>query len=406
MDKTRETSGIVNYISNTIKSSYSFIMLYCIVGFICYQIYLAYINTDEKNIPIYSFLIILPIIGLFIYITYKYVFTKQEFMLFMTTIGVVFIALLVILVMMQTNLSKYIFNKYILFSVIGLISLFGLTIIYTLFSSRIRKTTGWSGFFINLLFYIPCIISDFIKYLINDFNQTPRTLFILFIIEILLVIFYIYLTPVIHKKINENAMVLLKDPIFLSTAIRIDTKIGDFNKEDKIPITDVLLVDGVEITQNIRSTFSISLWIYINAMSSSKMGYGKETNIFNYAQHPQITYYNNNNNENTYTIYISKNDKYTIALSYQKWNNLVFNYNGNNVDIFLNGELNRTIPFTNELPVFSNSDIMVVGTDNGKLNNDAIYGSICNVTFYKIPLTKNAIISNYNLLVTKNPPIL
>ena len=91
-------------------------------------------------------------------------------------------------------------------------------------------------------------------------------------------------------------MVLLKDPIFLSTAIRIDTKIGDFNKEDKIPITDVLLVDGVEITQNIRSKFSISLWIYINPMSSSKMGYGKETNIFNYAQHPQITYYNNNNN--------------------------------------------------------------------------------------------------------------
>jgi len=48
---------------------------------------------------------------------------------------------------------------------------------------------------------------------------------------------------------------------------------------------------------------------------------------------------------------------------------------------------------------------MVVGQDNGQVNNDSIYGSICNIVYYKNPMTNIDIINNYNLLMYKNPPV-
>jgi hypothetical protein len=55
---------------------------------------------------------------------------------------------------LQTKLSKYIFNKYLLYIVIALIIIFGLSIVSTLLAVTLRRQPGWTGFFSNLLFYI------------------------------------------------------------------------------------------------------------------------------------------------------------------------------------------------------------------------------------------------------------
>ena len=78
------------------------------------------------------------------------------------------------------------------------------------------------------------------------------------------------------------------------------------------------------------------------------------------------------------------------------------------VDIFINGVLERSYTFKgNEIPIFDKKDIITIG--GGKIGNnfqsDGLYGSMCNIVYYKKPLSQLAIIYNYNLLSIKNPPI-
>jgi hypothetical protein len=70
------------------------------------------------------------------------------------------------------------------------------------------------------------------------------------------------------------------------------------------------------------------------------------------------------------------------------------------VDLFINGILEKTYKFSDNTPIYSNSDQINIGELNGA------YGSICNVIYYRAPLTKPEIASYYNLLSLRNPPVL
>ena len=44
-------------------------------------------------------------------------------------------------------------------------------------------------------------------------------------------------------------------------------------------------------------------------------------------------------------------------MPYQKWNNIVFNYFSTHVDIFINGNLEKSISLNKEnFPIYNNSD--------------------------------------------------
>jgi len=89
-------------------------------------------------------------------------------------------------------------------------------------------------------------------------------------------------------------------------------------------------------------------------------------------------------------IYINKN------MLLQKWNNIIINFNGGTLDIFLNGELvNSSI----EVIPYMKLDPLNVGSDNG------INGGICNVVYYKKPLSITNIYYIYNNMKNKNPPV-
>lgn len=389
-----------------------------ICAFICYQIYLA--STDDslfqKNSMFYVAIILIPLVTIFTYILYGYTLDKQEIVLLYVTLGLTLAILLVLYILIYSGLSKLIFNEYLLYTLSIGITLVGLAIVYNVFSERLRKQVGWSGFFVNMLFYIPCLISDFIKYFIKETNETPRTTFILFIVEILLILWILYIYPLMQSIINMNSVLLLDKPVMLSGATRIDSDLqsSGFNKVIP-PIVGSELTNGaVEPELDINEKFSLSMWIYINPLSSSKMGYanGAETNIFNYgylngssdSHHPQIVHIGSNG-QNNIRFYLTNEAKYDMMMPYQKWNNIVFNYNGNSADIFINGTLEYSYLFSNDKPSFQKTDIIVVGQDNGQVNNDSIYGSICNVVYYKNPMTNIDIINNYNLLMYKNPPV-
>ena len=156
-----------------IEQSPIIIIILGICAFICYEIYLA--STDDslfqKNSMFYVAIILIPLVSIFTYILYGYTLDKQEIVLLYVTLGLALSILLVLYIFIYTGLSKLIFNQYLLYTLSIGITLGGLAIVYNVFSERLKKQIGWSGFFVNMLFYIPCLLSDFIKYFIKEFTD-------------------------------------------------------------------------------------------------------------------------------------------------------------------------------------------------------------------------------------------
>jgi hypothetical protein len=148
------------------------------------------------------------------------------------------------------------------------------------------------------------------------------------------------------------------------------------------------------------------MWVYLNNQPPNNKSYSKETEIFNYGDgKPRITYLNDtmiDKGKDKYIFYLSNNTNYSYSLTLpsQKWNNIVFNYYSDKVDLFINGNLERTYTFNKNIPMYLASDVVTIGS------RDGLDGAICNVNYYLEPLTKSQITIAYNLLMTKNPPTL
>lgn len=81
----------------------------------------------------------------------------------------------------------------------------------------------------------------------------------------------------------------------------------------------------------------------------------------------------------------------------QRWNNIIINYYGGTLDIFINGEM--VASKINVAPYIINT-ALTVGMDNG------INGDICNLIYYKSPMNKSDIYRMYHIFKNKNPPII
>ena len=98
---------------------------------------------------------------------------------------------------------------------------------------------------------------------------------------------------------------------------------------------------------------------------------------------------NENNDENSYIVEVDT----------QKWNQFIFNYTANSVDLFLNGSLEKTFRFEHDNPpVYTANDMVVIGA------NDGVDGAISNIHYYVGNLTRSQVANSYNLLMKKNPP--
>ncbi len=94
--------------------------------------------------------------------------------------------------------------------------------------------------------------------------------------------------------------------------------------------------------------------------------------------------------ENSKIVY----EKTNILL--QKWNNVIINYTGGTLDIFLNNDLIKSI---GKIVPFMNNDVLTIGSENG------LFGGVCNVVYFKTPLTSSQIYYLYNMVKDKTPPI-
>ena len=267
-------------------------------------------------------------------------------------------------------------------SLIISIVIVGISTLNNFIGRYLNNSNTWTGFLLNLIVYIPCLFEDLVKYFKQEYGLTSSVTFILFAIEMLLIAAYVLIPKLLSSAIKTDAIPVTSDPLFLDISA---TK--TFDKED----------DG--IYKNKRTNYAFSMWVYLNQQTSST----QNANIFTYGEvYPKIEYIKctDDTGKDKYRFTIGE-QSYDIAMQGQKWNHIVVNFNENDtVDIFMNGNLERTFKTSNRQTMENSLPNKInIGSNNG------LYGAICNINYHKTPLTPNQIAQTYNLLYNKNPPV-
>ena len=403
--------------------------LVCVI-FTAAVIYIA--STDKKALTnryyIYSALIILPILvgSAMILPVFRAGVKPHTFMLIMLMVVTSIVAIYYFL--RNMNPKTVIWTNYILFAFVAFSIVAILAIVYKVFVKYLKNVGGWAGFVIKLLFFIPCLFLDLVQYLVNDYNNTPKIVGVVFIIQLIVIAGYIFL-PKLYKQIvkytNES---LVNQPIPLIRESKIANndmfKLAEFTRQDSYLRFDPVHPDG-NISNQYRQNFSVSMWVFVNNRGERM----RETPIFRYGNadmesnslgKPLIVYSNEPSqpdNQDQYTVYFANSTKnpsptYTFSAPPQKWNNFVVTYNEAKVDLFVNGDLVYSHTFENTknsnttaYPLFGKYDVMTVGYGNRDDGTKGVRGSICNVNYYKTPLSMADVANNYNLLKNKTPPL-
>lgn len=288
-------------------------------------------------------------------------------------------------------LNYFIWGTTILLSFIILI---GLLLLFYLLGNYLKSFDGITGKIINFIFYVPCLLSNIIDYIISEFRITTKPVLIVFVIELILILIYITMPWLMDKYLSKNSISIYNNTTLL-------------NEPVIIPMHEnaVLMNDYDNTGNNYRRNYAISLWFNLNKHSINSESYVTENSIFDYGNgKPKITYIYDNSDEfkkDKFIFYFTNADKsnYEITLPSQKWNHVVFNYFSSHVDLFINGVLERTFTFKDNYPSYSSTDAITLGNDQN------LSGAVSNVTYYKNTLDPTFIANLYNLFIVKNPPI-
>lgn len=415
------------------------------------SVIIYYASTDNhaltSRLYFYLFFIMIPCgIGLYmgknLFAGESASITNENIYTYIPYISAIFFFILFINLIPRTASTILLFN-YLTYLLLFLIIIVGLAIVYFVFVNFFKQQTGTLGLFIHFIFYIPCLLSDFIQYLKEDLAITPPIVFLLFIIEIILIIVYFYV-PKMASFINKlNSSNLLNDAVSLNkpmiiadsstfllsnehsleASIRnLKNKIIKFENDTGITklirnVKDIFTYNKtknnhpnsipIEDVNYRNNNYAISFWVYVNPGAASTVAYEKESNILDYAGgKPKITYINNGlDKKNKFIVYFSNNrpeiSSYELNVTNQKWIFFAINYYDSNADLFIDGILERSFTFDQQnIPNSGNkNDSIKIGETNG------LNGAICNVNYYSSPMSIYAISNLYNILRYKNPPV-
>lgn len=259
----------------------------------------------------------------------------------------------------------------------------------------------------SLIFYIPCLFSDFINFITGNLKNSSLGNWIIIGISTIIIIFY-FASSWVEKKINTNGgRLLVNRPIYT---------------ENNTVLANYLQLNGTDVLGNIpyNYQYSISCWITIHSMPpSTNSSYTKPTSLLNFGGKPNILY---NAKTNTLTITVPTNepklssgvkehtpsnyielDEFGNRIVYkreymplQKWNHFVVIYNGGTMDVFMNNEL---VVSSIEISPYMSYDNLTVGTNKG------VSGGICNVIYFNKVIKGRDVKFLYNSVKNNTPPI-
>lgn len=362
-----------------------------------YLIVISFFLTDKPKVdsPIfYGLLIIVPLL-----ISIFYSFSGNIFESFTSILisakenfsGATIMKILAAIVVLY-GLSQLSFSSYGVQAmayggiIIGiLISIVALAIAAKINRARIYNMTGISGFIVNFIFFIPCLLSDFVEYMYGDFASTPKVVYILFVFEIILILLYLYLPKLLKKMAEREGNIIIDKPIRINYKNDATNYIDMQTSSESVDLYKDKIITRTAI--NIRDKYTISLWVYVVPMPPNHVPYNKEANIFNFNRHPQITY---NGTDKRFSIYYSNTEVDVFDAPLEKWNHILVSYTRNKADFFLNGVLERTHLRVREDESFNVGDILTTGQENG------LQGGIARVVYYERSLLHYEVGNIYN----------
>jgi hypothetical protein len=161
--------------------------------------------------------------------------------------------------------------------------------------------------------------------------------------------------------------------------------------------------------------YAISFWVFLeSAPPNTNSSYNKYTSLLNFGNKPNVLY-NGATNTLMVTMHqknlkdVTKNkltdfDENGNRILYkgsnfllQKWNNIIINYSGGILDLFINGELVKSD--VGVVPYYT-LDSLTIGEDNG------VKGGMCNVVYFNRAITTSNISYLYDMVKDKTPPVL
>lgn len=269
-----------------------------------------------------------------------------------------------------------------------------------------NKKNAFVELIVNLFLYIPCIFSNTFDALLSsdaskqitkeatEATKDKGTLGLLVLsIALLLGVFYL---PVISSKVAiQGGNQLVNQPVNTNEV----HSLGSYEELNGSLDPDY--------------QYAISFWLFIDsAAPNTNPSYTRYASILNFSQKPQVFYKAESN-----TLMITMNQKGLMKATtnnmldfdengnriilikpnflLQKWNNIVINYNGGTLDIFINNELVKS---SNGVIAFRGNDLLTIGQEDG------IHGGISNLVYYRKALTINQMYFIYNSVKNKNPP--
>lgn len=262
----------------------------------------------------------------------------------------------------------------LIFGIIG--SFIGLAIGKS--SNKKHASNLRNNFIINVIKFLPCLFINFASWIRKQFNDTGKNTWYLLGIEAILIIAR-FLLPFLYKVFKKYFMpkgnILLTNPVSLHK----EHSLGKFKSR------------GGDTTkkQFLNYNYALSFWIWIFPQSpSTNQSYNKSTSLVNISDIVKVNFNNNNLEFWAKTTEDAEPPSKLIKLyeykkfEFQRWNNIIINYYGGTLDIFINRKLMSSTP--NIIPL--NIDgAATCGTDKG------IYGGIKNVVYFENTITQRDI---------------
>jgi hypothetical protein len=297
----------------------------------------------------------------------------------------------------KSGMTSLVLNCLLITIILGLIY----KTIFTKMPVENNKKNAFFNLILSTLLYIPCLLSGvfdwFGKIAVGQYNATNAGSFMMLFVAIGLIIAYLKTPSIFNFISSQGGKQLVNRPVYTDTEYNLGSY-QDLNGSD-----------------NFDYQYAISCWVFIDAAPPNmNSNYNKFTSLLNFGNKPNILYNGSKHSlmitmqqkdlknitknqlidfddEGNRIIYINKN----ILL--QKWNNIIINYNGGTMDIFLNGELVKS---SIEVVPYYTYDNLIIG------ENDGIKGGICNIVYFRHALTSSNVYYLYNSVKNRTPPVL
>ena len=240
------------------------------------------------------------------------------------------------------------------------------------------------GLLWKVLMYTPCLLLDLIDYVKQQYQITTKPIIIILMAEIVLIGMY-FLYPIVTNYIlTHNADQLVTSPNKLNK----ETRLGTFRELNYVD-------------DKFQYHYAVSSWIYIDSFPpETNSKYDEYTSLLNIGNKPNILF---NVLKNTLRITMETEGKAekiiyeTNDFKMQRWNNILINYDGATLDIFINNGLVSSTP---GIIPYNADTVMLSGTANG------IHGGVCNVNYYKDSISRSQINWAYNSVKNISPPVI